>query len=66
MNLQQTVSTIQGQAVTEEEAKEFALNQFGVLSAFIRNKYLDGIITARNRKKRVFGTKKKSENNINN
>lgn len=36
MNLVQTVSQILGRTITEDEAKEFALNQYGVLTAFNR------------------------------
>lgn len=36
MNLVQTVSKILGKEVTEDEAKDFALNQYGVLCAFNR------------------------------
>lgn len=36
MTLQQTVSKILGRNVSLEEAKDFAANQFGVLSAFLR------------------------------
>lgn len=36
MNLQKTVSEILGREVSIEEAKEFAVNQFGVLVAFIK------------------------------
>ena len=36
MNLIQTVSTILQREVTEEEAKTFALEQFGTLSAYLR------------------------------
>jgi len=36
MNLTQTVSKIFEKEVTEEEAKTFALEQFGVLSAYLR------------------------------
>ena len=37
MNLIQTVSKILKREVTEQEAKDFALNQFGVLTAYIRS-----------------------------
>lgn len=36
MNLVQTVYKILGKEVTEDEAKDFALNQYGVLCAFNR------------------------------
>lgn len=36
MNLTQTVSKILGREVTEQEAMEFALNQYGVLTTFNR------------------------------
>lgn len=36
MNLTQTVSNILNKEVTEEEAKTFALEQFGILSAYLR------------------------------
>jgi hypothetical protein len=36
MNLTQTVSKILNREVTEEEAKTFALEQFGTLSAYLR------------------------------
>lgn len=36
MNLVQTVSKILGRQVSEDEAKEFALNQYGVLTTFNR------------------------------
>jgi hypothetical protein len=42
MTLQQTVSKILGRNVSLEEAKEFAVNQFGVLALFIKmNIFLD-------------------------
>ena len=36
MNLVQTVAKILGRDVSEDEAKEFALNQYGVLTTFNR------------------------------
>jgi len=36
MNLQETVSKILGREVSTEEAKDFALNQFGVLTSYLR------------------------------
>lgn len=36
-NLVNVVSTILNREVTEHEAKEFALNQFGLLCAYIRS-----------------------------
>ncbi len=39
MNLRQAVTQILGRQVSEDEAKEFALNQYGVLTAFNRNLY---------------------------
>ena len=50
MNLQDTVSKILKKEVTLEEAKDFANNQFGVLSTFLKeelnkeNKELIGIV----------------------
>jgi hypothetical protein len=40
MNLVAAVSTILNKQVTEEEAKDFALNQFGTLMSFMRKGYL--------------------------
>ncbi len=41
MNLTQTVSKILNREVTEEEAKTFALEQFGTLSAYLRQLDVD-------------------------
>lgn len=41
MNLIQTVSKILGKEVTEEEAKDFALTQFGLLASYLRKKEND-------------------------
>jgi len=37
MSLVETVSEILNRQVSEDGAKDFALNQFGVLAAYLRN-----------------------------
>jgi len=54
MDLQKTVSAILKRDVSIEEAKEFASNQFGVLSAYLRKMERDAIIaelTAKGKRK---------------
>jgi hypothetical protein len=64
MNLIQTVSIILEKQVTEQEAKDFALEQYGVLASFIRNQVLDKNIQNRNKPKKntdiiLFGSSSK-------
>lgn len=41
MNLTETVSEMLSRKVTDEEAKDFALNQFGSLMSYVRKKDVD-------------------------
>jgi hypothetical protein len=63
MTLTQTVTNILNKRVTDEEAKLFALNNFGILASYIRNKSLENIMKKRKEKLKLigkFGSKKKS------
>lgn len=51
-NLVSAVTNILHKRVSEEEAKDFALKQFGVLASYIRNEFMNSL--------------KKQENNKNN
>lgn len=42
-NLISTVKNILKKKVTEEEAKEFALKNYGVLAAYIRSQYIKSL-----------------------
>ncbi len=45
MTLTQTVSEIKKRVVTEEEAKQFALDQFGLLMAYMIDKHYKIVYT---------------------
>lgn len=42
-NLISAVTNILNKKVNEEEAKEFALKNYGVLAAYIRNQYIESL-----------------------
>jgi hypothetical protein len=42
-NLVTTVTNILNKRVTEEEAKQFALNNYGILATYIRQEYVKSI-----------------------
>lgn len=43
MTLKETVSQIKGYEVSETQARMFASEQFGVLAAYIRGKFIDSL-----------------------
>lgn len=43
MTLTTTVTNILCRRVTDEEAKEFALNNYGILATYIRQQFVDDI-----------------------
>lgn len=45
--LKSAVTNILLKRVTEDEAKDFALNNYGVLCAYIRNEYTDNLMQRR-------------------
>lgn len=42
-NLISTVTTILNKRVTEEEAKQYALNNYGILATYIRQEYVKSL-----------------------
>jgi len=48
--LVQSVTNILLKPVTEQEAKDFALNQYGVLCAYIRNKQISKMTEIKSKK----------------
>ena len=55
-NLVSAVTNILHKRVTEEEAKDFVLNQFGVLASYLRNEFIENLKKQENEKSK----KKKS------
>jgi len=57
-----TVTNILNKKVTEQEAKDFALNQYGVLATYIRQQLIDELAKTKPESDVYLGAGKKSKN----
>ena len=57
-SLVSAVTNILHKRVTEEEAKDFALNQYGVLASYIRNEFIENLKKQENEKSKKEKTKR--------
>jgi hypothetical protein len=51
MTLTKTVTNILNKKVTEEQAKQFALDNYGILATYIRQQTIEGIMRERSKSK---------------
>jgi hypothetical protein len=51
MTLTATVTNILHKRVTDEQAKQFALDNYGILATYIRQQFISGLKETKNKKK---------------
>jgi hypothetical protein len=51
MTLTTTVTNLLNKRVTDEQAKQFALDNYGILATYIRQQFISGLKETKNKKK---------------